>query len=592
MNRLAYECYKQVMRKRTRDVLYGEEVPRNMRDADNMDSTWFQSEDTETGSILDFETWERMDQSLVTPDIRKKALRAHRIYTIKRPPEKRKKNRLVAQGNRQHPDTYTDTTSPVAALMEVRLFSTIINSRSYFSCTGDSKNAYLHSKLKDLIFIIIPEGFPGAGEIAILRKALYGTKQGARCYYDLFADTLKALGLTQCPLSPCLWRYLTTNPASNTTEACFILFYSDDNLIGGEKHAYDEFKGLLADKFDITFQEKLEDFLGLDMNYDRDKGEFRISMRKFVDKFLDQMGISKVKYAGKIQTPGLTNMKIKRGDDEERSPTQDTNYRTKTGSCNWLVAGLRYDINYSTKECSRVADNPTLVADQLMDRLLLYISQTRDAALTSHRTRMHQYVPPQTRRKPGDIDPELYEQMKDYNLDDGVAQPDQQNVQQEYVYDGHQMTLVIESDTDLGGQIETRQSTSGVIAYLDGHIIHWLAKTERMVFNGTTKAEYVGLTRSNALGKHITVILEFFGNKLGREYLLRCDNQAAEHLVTQPNMSESGRAIDLRYHSIRQDYADGRMRVGGVKSTDNRSDICTKYLQPPLHEAHSAPLFE
>ena len=151
------------------------------------------------------------------------------------------------------------------------------------------------------------------------------------------------------------------------------------------------------------------------------------------------------------------------------------------------------------------------------------------------------------------------------------------------------MTLVIESDTDLGGQIETRQSTSGVIAYLDGHIIHWLAKTERMVFNGTTKAEYVGLTRSNALGKHITVMLEFFGNKLGREYLLRCDNQAEEHLATQPNMSESGRAIDLRYHSIRQDYADGRMRVGGVKSTDNRSDICTKYLQPPLHEAHSAP---
>ena len=66
------------------------------------------------------------------------------------------------------------------------------------------------------------------------------------------------------------------------------------------------------------------------------------------------------------------------------------------------------------------------------------------------------------------IDPELYEQMKDYNLDDGVAQPDQQELQQDYVYDGHQMTLVIESDTDLGGQVETRQSTSGVIAYLDG----------------------------------------------------------------------------------------------------------------------------
>ena len=178
----------------------------------------------------------------------------------------------------------------------------------------------------------------------------------------------------------------------------------------------------------------------------------------------------------------------------------------------------------------------------MMDRLLLYISQTRDAALTSKRSRMLQYTPPPTRKKPGDADPEIYNMMKDYNLDDGVAQPDQQEMQQDYVHDGHQITLVIESDTDLGGQVETRQSTSGVIAHLDGEIVHWLAKTERMVFNGTTKAECVGLTRANALGKHITVILEFFGNKMGREYLAYCDNQAAEHLATQPNMCESGRA--------------------------------------------------
>ena len=125
--------------------------------------------------------------------------------------------------------------------------------------------------------------------------------------------------------------------------------------------------------------------------------------------------------------------------------------------------------------------------------------------------------------------------MKDYNLDDGVAQPDQQEMQQDYVCDGHQITLVIESDTDLGGQIETQQSTSGIIAHLDGEIVHWLAKTERMAFNGTTKAECVGLTRANALGKHITVMLEFFGNKMGREHLVRCDNQAAEHLATQPS---------------------------------------------------------
>jgi hypothetical protein len=292
-------------------------------------------------------------------------------------------------------------------------------------------------------------------------------------------------------------------------------------LIGGKKHAWDEFKALLAAKFGISFQEALEDFLGLDMNYNRDKGKFRISMRKFAD---DQMGMSKAKCAGKIFTPGPIDLKIVRGDDEPRAAKPDENYRKKRGSYNWLVAGLRHDFKHSTKECSRVADNPTLIAEQMTDRLLLYIPQTRDAALTSKRSRMLQRAPPPTRKKPGDADPETHNMMKDYNLDDGAAQPDQQEMQQDCACDGHQITLVIGSDADLGGQVETRQCTSGVIACLGGEIAHWLSKTERMVFNGATKAEHVGLTRANALGKHITVILEFFGNKTGKQCLARCDN--------------------------------------------------------------------
>jgi hypothetical protein len=72
--------------------------------------------------------------------------------------------------------------------------------------------------------------------------------------------------------------------------------------------------------------------------------------------------------------------------------------------------------------------------------------------------------------------------------DDGAAQPDQQESQEDYVHDGRQIALVIEPDTDLGGgKVETRQSASGIVACLDGEIARWLAKAERMVFNGTTK---------------------------------------------------------------------------------------------------------
>jgi hypothetical protein len=55
-------------------------------------------------------------------------------------------------------------------------------------------------------------------------------------------------------------------------------------------------------------------------------------------------------------------------------------------------------------------------------------------------------------------------------------------------------------------------------------------------------------------------------------------------------MNEHSRSIDIRHHTIRQDYIDGEMRIGGVGTQDNTSDILTKYLQPSLHIKHTTEL--
>jgi hypothetical protein len=83
--------------------------------------------------------------------------------------------------------------------------------------------------------------------------------------------------------------------------------------------------------------------------------------------------------------------------------------------------------------------------------------------------------------------------------------------------------------------------------------------------------------------------MRFSGNH-SSHYHLYTDNQAAEHIATQPTMSEHSRSIDLRHHSIRQDYLGDLMRIGGVSSKDNTSDILTKYLQPDLHTKHTTSL--
>jgi transposase InsO family protein len=90
---------------------------------------WFRAEDKERNGFLEFDTWERLDQTQITSAIRQRALRCHHLYDIKR--DQTAKNRVVVNGSRQHSDTYTDTTSPVASQLQLRLFLAVSAYRKY-----------------------------------------------------------------------------------------------------------------------------------------------------------------------------------------------------------------------------------------------------------------------------------------------------------------------------------------------------------------------------------------------------------------------------------------------------------------------------
>jgi hypothetical protein len=151
------------------------------------------------------------------------------------------------------------------------------------------------------------------------------------------------------------------------------------------------------------------------------------------------------------------------------------------------------------------------------------------------------------------------------------------------------MYVVCQTDIDLAGQVETRQSPSALMIRIMGALVHWRAYTERIVIQSTAAGEYIALSRGNTAAKFVRDILMFYGNG-NPNYFLFTDNQAAEHIATQPNMNDHSRSIDIRHHAIRQDYVDGEVRIGGVGTQDNTSDILTKNHQPPLHIKHTREL--
>jgi hypothetical protein len=157
------------------------------------------------------------------------------------------------------------------------------------------------------------------------------------------------------------------------------------------------------------------------------RGEIRLSMRTFTTKMIDALGIHPQELKYPILTPGRTDKKIVR----EQEPEANDKYRSYVGDLNWLTMCLRFDLTYTTKELSRVLQQPTKTTNEILKRALRYAAQTKDAYLLFDHDAMQSYRPSKIRRKPTDTETSCYE-TGEYNVEDGMKQPDDQPQAQEF----------------------------------------------------------------------------------------------------------------------------------------------------------------
>ncbi len=137
--------------------------------------------------------------------------------------------------------------------------------------------------------------------------------------------------------------------------------------------AIEDLKAKLKKNFKCKFQMP-KDFLGIDIEHTK-LGEIRLSMRTFTTKMVDALDLPKETLKYPIITLGKTDKKIVRDQD----PENNEKYRSHVGALNWLTMCLRYDLSYTTKELSRVLQQPTKHANEILTRALTYAAQTKDA---------------------------------------------------------------------------------------------------------------------------------------------------------------------------------------------------------------------
>jgi hypothetical protein len=146
--------------------------------------------------------------------------------------------------------------------------------------------------------------------------------------------------------------------------------------------------------------------------------------------------------------------------------------------------------------------------------------------------------------------------------------------------------LTVYSDSDWGGDKETRHSVSGYTIFLNGVPILWKSKLQRTVALSSSEAEYYALSETAKDVKFIVQILNSIGIKVMLPIEIQVDNVGAIFIAENVSATSRTKHIDIRYHYVREFIDEGFLKVKFVKSSENKSDIFTKNVSSELYNKH------
>jgi len=133
----------------------------------------------------------------------------------------------------------------------------------------DVEMAFLHGKLKEEIYMSLPEGMAGKdNECLLLLKALYGLVQGARQWWKKFVEILKNIEFKGGFVDLCLMI------KQSNDGMVFVSIFVNDNFCVGHQSALSTFvEDLKKQGLTVKVSKKLTDYLSCSIKFSKDKKE-------------------------------------------------------------------------------------------------------------------------------------------------------------------------------------------------------------------------------------------------------------------------------------------------------------------------------
>ncbi|CAJ2661986.1 unnamed protein product [Trifolium pratense] len=494
-----------------------ETEPVNFEDAVK-DEKWLAAMNEEIESIERNNTWK-----LVNLPNDKKTIGVKWVYKVKVNPKgeiTRHKARLVVKGFLQKEGIdFNEVFAPVARMETIRLVTALAHYNRWSMHQMDVKCAFLNGPLEEEVYVVQPPGFidkENESKVYKLNKALYGLKQAPRAWNKRIDRFLSDIGFSKCITEHGV--YVMKSATSDTILLCL---YVDDLLITGSNEAQiSKFKVDMMKEFEMVDLGHISYFLGIE--FQKTSEGLILHQRKYASEILKRFEMDKCNPA---LTPSEPRLQLTKETDER--DVDSTEYRRLIGSLRYLC-NTRPDIAYSVGIVSRYMERPKMSHLSAAKRILRYIKGT---------------------------------------LDNGIVFQ---------TPDGSNFDLVGYTDSNWCGDKDDRKSTAGYIFLYGGAPISWCSRKEPVVALSTCEAEYIVASLSACQGVWLSNLITEISNVECSSVTLKVDNLSAINLAKNPVAHGRSKHIEMRFHYLREQVSNGRLKLEHCRTELQIADVLTK----------------
>ena len=292
--------------------------------------------------------------------------RADTIDGVALPDNTRKyKARLVAQGYTQIPGIdFKLTYAPVCKYATLRTVIASVANDGLCMKQFDVKTAFLHSPMDEEVYMKQPFGFDlcKPGECLLLLKALYGTRQAGKCFFEWLKNLLTSDGWVQAQSDPSMFLFYDSNGA------CVAVIYVDDGILAGPRALVDDLFYRISQRVEVTDLGEPQDFLGMHI-LRRPDGTIAVHQAPYV-----QVLVAKYKPTKTQVLP--MNPRVSLVADGPPLEVSQPDYATLMGELQHLVNGTRPDIARPVSALSSYTKCPTQLHWEAGMQVIRYLHGT------------------------------------------------------------------------------------------------------------------------------------------------------------------------------------------------------------------------